>query len=420
MQDLAAAAPACGANLEGQVTPGALPPRTEESGQTRCGRAGPGRVPALDGVRGIAILLVMVQNLYVHVPSSRLTDLLVARVADSGWVGVDLFFVLSGFLITGVLWEAKGTPGYFRNFYARRVLRIFPLYYGLLIVLFVVVPLLRVVDARVLAPLLDVQGWYWSYLTNVLIAREGWDAAPLKTAHFWSLAVEEQFYLLWPLVVVLCGRGRLIMVCASAIIVALGLRVAGWAWDVPSAALYTLTPARMDALAVGALLAMLVRDPLTRQRLERLAGRASLLLASVVFGLWLWRDGLDAGDPVIQTVGYTVTAMAGGAAVLLGSRSGGAAWASRLLGAPLLRVLGRYSYGIYLFHPLVKLGLQWTAAPLFALPAVLGFQWIASSVPMLIAGMLAVALAAVSWHAYESPFLRLKARFGPGPSEPVA
>src|SRR5262245_1871381 len=150
-------------------------------------------VQSLDGLRGIAILLVMLFHFSDNgsdlAPSSVLVDRIFHRLSGAGWIGVDLFFVLSGFLITGILFDAKGTPSYFRNFYVRRALRIFPLYYVALVLLLIMplmvqhrpVPHLAARDA----------GWYFAYLSNVKMARAGW---PSHTglAHLWSLSVEEQ------------------------------------------------------------------------------------------------------------------------------------------------------------------------------------------------------------------------------------
>ena len=138
-----------------------------------------------------------------------------------GWIGVDLFFVLSGFLITGILYDAKGGPHYFRNFYMRRSLRIFPLYYAFLILIFAVMPLLRASGADHVGK----QVWMWTYLSNVLFARVGWEGMPAHTTHLWSLAIEEQFYLLWPLLVWLASRRRLIQLCVGSIAVAFATRL---------------------------------------------------------------------------------------------------------------------------------------------------------------------------------------------------
>src|SRR5262245_13745 len=176
---------------------------------------GTDRVPALDGLRGLAILPVMLTHFVSDGDLSPVSkvDEIVSATLTLGWVGVELFFVLSGFLITGILLDSRGAPHYFRNFYIRRTLRIFPLYYGFLALWLGVLPLfykwpndvLKVVSIPV-SPV-----WSWAYLTNIVQAlHDDWRAGPPYTTHFWSLAIEEQFYLVWPTVVFLFSRRRLV------------------------------------------------------------------------------------------------------------------------------------------------------------------------------------------------------------------
>src|SRR6266704_2509367 len=159
--------------------------------------------PGLDGVRGIAILLVMFFHFANMKPASKIDGYFYA-FTHYGWSGVDLFFVLSGFLITGILVDARGSPSYFKAFYARRALRILPAYYGFLFVIFVVLPLLGLGAGANYMLARQHQGWYWLHLTNVMMAIgeiPGHGSNP--STRFWSLAVEEQFYFLWPAIVAL-------------------------------------------------------------------------------------------------------------------------------------------------------------------------------------------------------------------------
>src|SRR6185503_15568764 len=137
----------------------------------------------------------------------------VTKITGYGVWGVDLFFVLSGFLITGILLETKGRPGYFRNFYIRRTLRIVPLYYAVLALLFFVLPIgmFAQYDASLLQ-MHSVQGWLWSYLSNYRLGPETSFSIPY-VSHFWSLAVEEHFYLLWPTVILLLSRRAALWGC---------------------------------------------------------------------------------------------------------------------------------------------------------------------------------------------------------------
>src|SRR5688572_7114217 len=153
-----------------------------------------GHIPALDGLRGIAVLIVLGFHIFPnHV--------------KFGWAGVDLFFVLSGFLITGILLESKGTPNYYRNYLAKRTLRIFPLYYFFLIVFFIVFPLVGYSDSIYNYDYLSsTQSWYWLYIQNWRIFFDPHYPGEDIISHFWSLAIEEQFYIFWPLVIYLIPR----------------------------------------------------------------------------------------------------------------------------------------------------------------------------------------------------------------------
>jgi peptidoglycan/LPS O-acetylase OafA/YrhL len=216
------------------------------------------RLPALDGIRGLAVLGVMAEHYEIRDwPWRAGFQSPVWHAIQLGGVGVDLFFVLSGFLITGILLDTRSRSDYFRTFMLRRALRIFPLYYAALVVIFVLVPL--TLPAEFPGTPDAVQLWYWSYLVNFLLAAKGWAAGAPLGAHFWSLAVEEQFYLFWPLLVWLCSRRILAFVCVTCVIGALALRI--WAFDLGADHLvsYTLMPMQMDNLAIGALGALAVR-----------------------------------------------------------------------------------------------------------------------------------------------------------------
>ena len=181
-----------------------------------------GHIKPLDGLRGIAILLVMWFHFAWPAKAQGLITRLYVSVAALGWVGVDLFFVLSGFLITGILLDSKRGAGYFRNFYARRVLRIFPLYYAVLLVTLVILPLIVPYDTPALKRLLEGQGWLWLYSTNISVAVEhgNWIASAdwLRMGALWSLAVEEHFYLVWPLLVFFLSRRALLRTSIAMIV----------------------------------------------------------------------------------------------------------------------------------------------------------------------------------------------------------
>ena len=186
-----------------------------------------GRIPTLDGLRGIAIGLVLLYHfdfayqLEFGRESSWVIDGIVTGIARAGWAGVDMFFVLSGFLITGILIKSKGAARrFFGNFYARRALRIFPAYYAFLLLLLLLLPVFDEPGPRGIV--LDHLVWYGTYLTNIFEAvRPNLRGDVLFVGHIWSLAVEEQFYLLWPAFVFLFSRRTLMWLCVVGIAVAL-------------------------------------------------------------------------------------------------------------------------------------------------------------------------------------------------------
>jgi peptidoglycan/LPS O-acetylase OafA/YrhL len=334
------------------------------------------------------------------------------RVAQVGWVGVDLFFVLSGFLITGILFDAKGGDSYFRNFYARRVLRIFPLYYGFLAFVFLVAPLFFSGEPR-FERLGDQQLWYWSYLSNVLFAGRGWPDSSVSgylLGHLWSLAVEEQFYLIWPLLVFALRRRPLQAVCVGAVVASLAFRLWLLAADRTTAA-YVLTPARMDALAAGAFLALAARGPRGLTPLVRWAGPSALACAALLVGIIAWRGRLAPEDLPVQIIGYPLIAGFFSALLILGTKPPSSSWWGSVFTNPALRFFGRYSYALYVFHhPLIGF-LRSVNVSADVLPRFLGSQLPGQMLVIAVATAGSVALALASWHLYEAPFLRLKQLF---------
>ena len=361
------------------------------------------RLPALDGLRGIAILLVLFLHFgqFGHgLPAPDVfIDKLFIRLARTGWLGVDLFFVLSGFLITGILCDTKGTARYFRQFYARRVLRIFPLYYAALALFLVILPAF-LPNHWVLRDLKSDAFWYWTYLYNIKVAATGFQPSS-ALGHFWSLAVEEQFYLVWPVIVLWLSRKQLIVACGIAIVAALACRLALSVTEfvvLPD----VWMPARMDALAVGAFIAIMVRQTRGLAIMRRWA--APIAIAAVIPLGVLLRYNI-----ALLTVAHTLGALLFGAILVLCLAASPRSTVARAMGSSTLRFFGRYSYALYVFH----LPLLWfkPAFTLDFIPTVFGSQlpaylsWLAMSIGA------CVAIALVSWHLIEMPFLRLKRYF---------
>ena len=365
-------------------------------------------VPALDGVRGIAVMLVLLEHLFVRNPNPNVSLPLrwVALLFSSGWVGVDLFFVLSGFLITGILYDTRSDPKFFRNFYARRALRIFPLYYGLLLVL------IAVSSAQGYHWLLKGTVLYLTYLHTLWIGGVGYTTAPwVNINHLWSLAIEEQFYFVWPLLVfVLRTQRRIIAAALLGTAASIALRCWVYATGLLNTyhfATYSWSPARLDGLLLGAVLAMLIRS---RWRGTVLRWAPVLFVVGAVLSLTVLasaRQMFPLYYPVVGIAGYPLFAVTFAALVAWALRDGSGA--SRICGTSLLRMLGTYSYGIYVFHYVVHQFL--TDRVYNALAAHTGSKL----EPLLGSGLVtvgvSVAVAMLSFHFYERPILRFKRYF---------
>ncbi|HEX7842911.1 MAG TPA: acyltransferase [Kofleriaceae bacterium] len=366
-------------------------------------------IPALDGVRGLAILLVLGHNLNPFGDGGGLLERGAELVANFGWVGVQLFFVLSGYLISGILLDTRGAPGYYRAFFGRRVLRIFPLYYGVLVLSLVILPRLGLAPARLLADR-EHRIWLWTYLANWA---EPLGAGVLAFPHFWSLAVEEQFYLVWPLVVRRTTPHRLLQVAIVLAIVAFASRLALLRAGVGEAGPYMFTICRMDALALGGAVAALLRIPRYREAArQRRSGLGLALGALFVLGLFATR-GYPRASFLDQTVGYTILALSFAALVLLAvlDHERGRGWIGAIFTNGVLRSFGKYSYAIYLFHQPLN---QMAGEPLLhrLLPDGTGLG--AGCAYMAAVTAASYALALVSYHGYEKHFLALKRYFLPG------
>jgi peptidoglycan/LPS O-acetylase OafA/YrhL len=357
------------------------------------------RISQLDGVRGVAILLVLVWHYFAAQVVAEPKSILhyCTHALSLTWSGVDLFFVLSGFLIAGILLDHHNTSNYFRVFYLRRVCRIFPLYF-LLLALFLCLSATSLSTSPSFRWLLDDPLPIWSYATftqNILMGARG-GFGPHWLGITWSLAVEEQFYLFVPLLIYLLPRRILLSVLICAILAAPILRCASWGFYAS-----VNTPWRADSLLSGAALAVLVRwHPFisaVRQhgRLLRplfvalLAGAAVMTLRPTQFAAFsnFWLAGLYS---IFILIAFT------GTEPRLGS----------LLRSPVLVWFGQLSYGIYMFHEAVRgllHGALGHSAPQMRTPLDAGITILALFVTLL--------LAMFSYRFFESPILRFGHRF---------
>ena len=354
-------------------------------------------LPALDGMRGIGILAVMVTHFTHHDPDLGGLHGGAEFLDVAAW-GMPMFFLLSGFLITRILLDARGKPGYFRNFYLRRVLRIFPLYYGVLGILFVLRPSIGRAIGGISSP-----RWLWLYATNIEMARlDRWTFGYLS--HFWSLAVEEQYYLVWPFVVLAFRPKWLVAVCAGMGLFSVVLRIvmtAGWKHLIGA---YVLTPSQLDPLAMGGALAVFVRwRPVSSWRTPARWAVAGSLAAFFLLGFHRMRmmdRPLIVGRPLLACPLF-------GGILLLAI--GEAGFFRSVLGWRPFTFLGRYSYGLYVFH-FILLPFLFLRFPRAAVARALGSRLAGLGVFVVVSILVTLVLAIASYELVEKRFLRLKAR----------
>lgn len=359
------------------------------------------RIRTLDGLRGIAVWLILIHHFVglsplLEGPAGSTLSYVRAALGLTP-TGVDLFFVLSGFLIGGILMDHAGEPGSFRVFYARRALRILPLamiHIGLVWLLFITVG--PAVTGEIGAP-----WWvYAAFLSNGYYAMlNGWELG-LLTCH-WSLAIEEQFYLIFPLVVAAWPRRHYRWIGPGLIAVALVARTSLWAcWPERLPATHFLTPCRLDALGAGFVCAWLVRQDFAGTLLQR-RGALWLTLGLLALPLCVLLKQQYRAPELMSTWGYTAVALFYATLLLLVYRPQ-ERWLAALMTNPALVIYGRFSYFIYLFQGLLGAGLvnllfhgTWQTNHDLA-------PWEIAAVPILL-----LAPAAISWRWLEAPLIRL-------------
>lgn len=373
-----------------------------------------GHVPALDGVRGLAILLVLFFHFMLiggNTPAIRL----IQKTWSFGWMGVDLFFVLSGFLITGILLDAKAkrptASGYFKNFYARRTVRIFPLYYAFLIVFLLILP-------NVMSGFYDLYGrppvgqWaFWTYTYNLFQGRhQGAREFSHTMGVTWSLCIEEQFYLIWPTIVWFARPRTLLKICAGLILMSMIAR--GIVWHQTQYLVFASqwSFCRMDPLAVGAAIAITARiAPAWLFNARKFAVHLIWLVPVLVVG-WNAIVGTLVQSKVFLISGYSALALMFGALLLMTITAGGRGPFVWFFSNPLLRLFGRLSYAMYLFNQPIKYALLkyvWG----FTDPTQEFTQVSQQILFFLLASVLTVGAAWLSWHLFEKHFLKLKEFF---------
>ncbi|MFZ4763801.1 MAG: acyltransferase family protein [Roseimicrobium sp.] len=364
-------------------------------------RSSPGYMPQLDGLRAIAVLLVLIHH---WVPEFT-------AYGRWGFLGVRCFFVLSGFLITGILLDSRrlveagvtSNAFQFRQFYIRRSLRIFPIYYLMLLVGCLVG----------MAGLKATWGWHAAYLTNFYITSvNDWEG---NYCHLWSLAVEEQFYLIWPAVMLLVPRQWLralfYAIIAAAVLSRVGVVLY---FGEGHLAAQVLTPCCLDSLVFGALAALVSRTQpngiaaacAAPWRAVGLIGAVLAAAGHVLRVQGLYTGALDVLEPLVQSMFFVW--------LVAVTARGATGWVGRLLEAPPLRYLGRISYGLYLYHMFVP----YMTAIVFGK---LGWEEPVGTWPnFALHFTISLLVAALSERLLEAPFNRLKRFFPALPAQRIS
>lgn len=358
------------------------------------------RLPELDGIRAIAILMVLFAHAFLGFPNApgALAEIPspVMQIIGHGWLGVDLFFILSGFLITGILVETKSRPHYFRNFYIRRALRIMPLY-------FVVIAVWS---------LFYTDGGRYFLLSSVFAANLS-EILGIHEPHgpgvLWSLAVEEHFYLIWPLVVLLLSRRRLFTMSAAIFIAMPVLRAIFAARGMHADTIYVLSWFRFDGLATGAMIALWSKSPYCSRRSAFIVALSAFAIVTVMTIVGL-PYGIMTGHTVASiALRYTQTYLVFGGLFVLAYALRETVWTAPLRWS-VLQLTGALSYCLYLVHLSIGDAFEYLAKNQFAdVVAPLGptaHVMLRTAVMVLIS----FAIALISRRVLEEPFLSLKDR----------
>ncbi len=360
------------------------------------------RIPALDGVRGVAAASVFVYHYGGGAQSNFLPLRWFGETLKFGWVGVSLFFVLSGFLISGILWDSVGQPSWWQTFYVRRSLRIFPLYY---------LSLFLAVSVALLAGQVRVQSSVWPfalYLQNIpSLAAHLHGLNKTHLDHFWSLAVEEQFYLVWPFLLLVLRRDRVnaMRFCAALWLLSFVFRLGVYSFSLSPDWAGRFLLGRTGELCAGAFLALSFRG--TQEERNRLMYWVPLLFWGALAGLaallvWSRQPSLETFQNA--TFGLAALSILFGCVVAYATVPGPVQSMFKLAA---LRWLGKISYGIYVYHVFFRAQFEWCAAHL-APHAGRNANLVLVA---LVAAVGTLAVASLSYHTYETFFLNLKDRF---------
>jgi len=375
-------------------------------------------IPALDGLRAIAIIWVMLHNgtLDKLISLQTIPEKAITLIMNTGWMGVQMFFVLSGFLITGILLDAKKNNhnNIYKQFYMRRVLRIFPIYYVFLILAFIAAVSLQNTPSW-LNLAYDHKWWYIFYTINWIQAFE-----KVGFSHFWSLAVEEQFYIFWPVIIISLSAFRLYATCLLLITLSITFRLALTIYDLKFAesAAYVFTLSRLDALAIGSLLAITLRDE--SMFIKTRKSMFYIMIISIIYIL-LTLASTHSFDPVSTSwtvLNQTMAALLFVSLIYYSLDINSTLKYSRIhiriLSLNWMRSIGKYSYAMYIFHlPVAFLLHNHLSNDFLTIFSFAGDSKniIVFTLDLLLLFILTYCLAWCSWRLIELPFLNLKRHF---------
>jgi peptidoglycan/LPS O-acetylase OafA/YrhL len=364
------------------------------------------QIKELDGLRGIAIIMVF---LYHVLPRAAFiydnaSMKIIYKDLNIGWMGVDLFFVLSGFLITSSLLEMKSRERFFVNFYGKRTLRIFPLYYLSLVLIFAVFSL---TDAKAIGALGNYKLFYYLFAQNWIFALS-LAQVPEYMGQFWSLAIEEQFYILWPILVYKFKSKTFLLINAAIIMLVLLYRcyaLYSGHIDNISFFLYFSTFTRIDTIVIGSLIALLFHSIDIRRYLLFIKCLTPALALILIVVAASHSTGVARNNPLTMTIGFTVIGLLFGCVLILALILDETSLVRSFLRSDILRFFGKYSYAIYLFHmPIIVMYISMYKK--IGARGVLfwGLFFFSSLATTIVAAL-------VSWHGLEKRFLRLKRYF---------
>ena len=349
--------------------------------------------PALDGLRGIAIIMVVIFHNFNF-----------TNYFFFGWLGVDLFFVLSGLLITEILIKTSGKPGFLRNFYLRRILRIFPLYYLILIICIIILPLFPALRDN-LKYYTDHQWWYWLLIENWLYIVHPPEKYNLLL-HLWSIAVEEQFYIIWPFAILFIKNRKILLALVVTLLAGIMLtRSLLWITNTEGLQyfnLYIFT--RIDGICLGCALALL--RTINPDFLKNNTAILVIFFAALNFIFFFINRRSDFTFPYYPFIGYTTFAILFTILVneCIVNDTG---WIASIFKIPPLKFFGRISYGLYLIHwPVYKFSND--KFILLLKQFNLSGDNLIRIISAVLATILAIILSVFSYYYFEKRFLNLK------------